>query len=132
MINLDMSSIILDAMEQQTRKSDQLDFFYTAYSGPQSSAPDVQECENSPDKNLLAVAAQAEDASALKRRPASSTSSQNEKQVNNTAVITSVVTLDANRDGSDKNAVNSEESAETSSGDQQLRLSRIERMIDEQ
>ena len=117
MINLDMSSIILDAMEQQTRKSDQLDFFYTAHSGPQSAAPDVQESENSPDKNFQAAAARVEDAAALKRRPASSTSSQNDKLDNNTAVITSVVTHDANRDGSDKNAANSEESAETSSGD---------------
>lgn len=117
MINLDMSSIILDAMEQQTRKSDQLDFFYTAHSGPQSAAPDVQESEND-DKNVLAAAARTEDSAALKRRPASSTSSQNDKQDYNTAVITSVVTLDANRDGSDRNAANSEESAETSSGDQ--------------
>lgn len=46
--------------------------------------------------------------------------------------ITSVITLDANQGGSDGNAANTEESAETSSGDQQLRLSRIERMIDEQ
>lgn len=33
MINLDMSSIILDALEQQTRKSDQLDFFCAANPG---------------------------------------------------------------------------------------------------
>ena len=117
MINLDMSSIILDAMEQQTRKSDQLDFFNAAHSGPQSSAPDVLDCESGLDGNLQRAADRAEDASALKCGPASSTSSQNDQHDNISAVITSVVTLDANRDGTDEDAENSEESAETSSGD---------------
>ena len=53
---------------------------------------------------------------ANKNKAASSSGdSQNEYKK---SAITSVVTVDANRDGSDKNAVNTEESAETSSGDQ--------------
>lgn len=121
MINLDMSSIILDAIEQQTRKSDHLDFFYTANSGKQSSAPDVQDSEDVPHQQELAGDNMAAVDAHKNRAASSSGDSQNEHKKSaalTKSAITSVVTIDANRDGSDKNAVNTEESAETSSGDQ--------------
>lgn len=130
-----MSSIILDAIEQQTRKSDHLDFFYTANSGKQSSAPDVQDCEEAPHQQELAGDQMASLDANRNKAASSSGDSQNEHKKSEAltkSAITSVVTVDVNREGSDKNAVNTEESAETSSGDQQIRLSKIEKMIDEQ
>lgn len=137
MINLDMSSIILDALEQQTRKSDHLDFFCAANSGRQNSLTDIRDCEDAlnqqelPSDNVASI-----EANKNKLTSSSGDSQKDSKKseilTKSAIAITSVITLDANQAGSDKNAVNTEESAETSSGDQQLRLSRIERMIDEQ
>jgi len=131
MMNLDMSSILLDAIDlgcqQQTRKSDHLDFFQPSSTGKPNSQGQDPEDNNVDDLNLI-------DGS-KDHLP-----SNRNSEVLSKSAIHSLVSLDADVDDigqqqttADKLAANNnEDSAETSSGDQQVRLSRIERMIDEQ
>jgi len=131
MMNLDMSSILLDAIDlgcqHQTRKSDHLDFFQPSSTGKPNSQGQDPEDNNGDDLNLI-------DGS-KDHLP-----SNRNSEVLSKSAIHSLVSLDADVDDIDQQQTttdklatnNNEESAETSSGDQQVRLSRIERMIDEQ
>lgn len=96
--------------------------------------PEIHDCDDGPSAqdppdNIVPSEAN------KNKGTSSSGDSQNENKKSDMltkSVITSVVTVDAIPGGSDRKVEKAEESAETSSGDQQLRLSKIEQMIDDQ